>query len=114
MSPRPIPLYLLNTTAAITRPSRATDSQGGWTRSYTSVETAAICRIRPLSAPERAIAEREEVDVTHRVYFLPDEDVQRGDQLTIGSTSYEVVFPGQPSEPDHHQEVNVREQHLGG
>jgi SPP1 family predicted phage head-tail adaptor len=113
MSPRPIPLRLLNTTATIGRASRSTDSQGGHTVTYPAVKTGARCRIRPLSTPERTIAEREEVDATHRVYFLPDEDVQRGDELTIGSTTYSVVFPRQPSETAHHQEVDVREQHLG-
>jgi hypothetical protein len=56
---------------------------------------------------------REEVNATHRIYFLPDQDVERGDQVTISSTVYSVVFPRQPSEQDHHQEVDVREQHLG-
>ena len=113
MSPRPIPLRLLNSTATIGRASRASDSQGGHARSYPTIKTGARCRIRPLSASERTVAEREEVQATHRVYFLPDEDVQRADQLTIGSTIYSVVFPRQPSETGHHQEVDVRETHRG-
>jgi SPP1 family predicted phage head-tail adaptor len=113
MSPRPIPLRLLNTTATIGRVSRADDSQGGFTRTYPSLYTDVRCRIRPLSTPERTVAEREEVDATHRIYFLPDQDVQRGDRVTISGVEYDVVFPRQPSEPDHHQEVDVREQHLG-
>lgn len=113
MSPRPIPVHLLNTTATIGRTARASDSQGGHTRTHPALYTNVRCRIRPLSTPERTVAMREEVNASHRVYFLPDQDVLRGDELTIGSTVYSVVIPRQPSEAGHHQEVDVREQHLG-
>jgi SPP1 family predicted phage head-tail adaptor len=114
MSARPIPLHLLNSTATIGRPSTTPDSQGGHARTYPAVETSVRCRIRPLSLAERNIGHREEVDATHRVYMLPDEDVRRGDQLTIGGSDYDVMFIRQPSETGSHQEIDVRIRVLGG
>ena len=114
MSPRPIPLHLLNSTATIGRPSTSADSQGGHTKSYPAVKTGVRCRIRPLSLAERNIGHREEVNATHRVYMLPDEDVLRGDRLTIGSVDYDVMFIQDPSERGHHQEIDVKVRVLGG
>jgi head-tail adaptor len=114
VSPRPIPRRLLNSTATIGRASTSDDSQGGYPRTYPAVSTDVACRIRPLSTPERTVGAREEVQATHRIYFLPDEDVRRDDQITIASINYMVIFPRQPSEQGHHQEVDVKEQRLGG
>ena len=114
MSPRPIPLRLLNSTATVGRPTTADDSQGGHERSYPAIKTGVRCRIRPLSLAEREVGDREEVKATHRVYTLPDEDILRGDRLTISSLVYDVMYPRGPSEPNHHNAFDVRRRMLAG
>jgi SPP1 family predicted phage head-tail adaptor len=114
VSPRPITRRLLNSTATVKRPTTADDSQGGHERSYPTLKSDVPCRIRPLSLAERSIGHREEVKATHRVYTLPDEDIRRSDRLAISGVDYDVMYPRNPSELNHHNTYDVRVRVIGG
>lgn len=100
---------LLNQTATIQRQTPTVDDSGGRVEGAIT-ETEIACRIRPLSARERAMSGAEGTDVTHRMYCAAC-SISEADRVVVGSTTYEVEFvnrnPGGSSA--HHYEVDLRE-----
>ena len=98
---------LLNNTFTVTRVTRTSDGAGGWTKSYTSVGSYKG-RIRPASGQEREVAATLERQISH-VLYLECVDIERGDLVTCGDLSVEVMGIREPSLADHHLEVDCLE-----
>jgi head-tail adaptor len=105
--------HLLNRTGAITRKARTADGQGGWTESFSAVETAAV-RLRPASAREREYGPKDVAEITHVLYAEGDANIRRSDLVEIDSESYEVVSVRKTSLPTHHLEVDLHLIQQGG
>ena len=99
---------LLNNTFTVERRVRTSDGQGGWEIGYGVVGTIEG-RIRPASSEERTVAQREERDVSHVLYCLPGEDIARGDRVTCGALTVEVLGVREPSLAGEHVEIDCLE-----
>lgn len=99
---------LLNNTFTVERRDRLADGQGGWTIVYAEVG-AVRGRICPSTGKERVIADSEEQQITHVLYVVAGENVARGDRVTCGDLVVEVLGVREPSEADHHWEIDCLE-----
>jgi hypothetical protein len=77
--------HLLNQSNQVARATRVSNSQGGWALRYAIIADAVPMRIRPLSAPERVVGEREEAYATHRIYTRSDAGIERSDRIGVPS-----------------------------
>lgn len=75
-----IDAYDLNRELAVWRTTRAEDGQGGQDETFGEVATVRA-KVNQPTAAERNEAMRSGVDLTFGIHFLPDADVQRGDEL---------------------------------
>jgi len=98
---------LLNNTFTVSRKTRTSDGEGGWTIGYTPIGTIAG-RIRPASGSEREVAASEEQQISH-VLYIGMEDIERGDRVTCGELVVEVMAVREPSKAGHHLEVDCLE-----
>jgi len=101
-------LALLISTFTVSRPTRASDGQGGWLMAYVDVGTVAG-RLRPASASERTAAQQEQSKISHVLYCAADVDVQRGDLVTGAGNTVEVLAVREPSHMGHHWELDCLE-----
>lgn len=99
---------LLNNTFTVERRLRASDGQGGWSIAYSEVGTL-DGRICPRTSAERVVAESEEEQITHVLYCRTGEDIARGDRVTVGDLTVEVLGIREPSEADEHWEIDCLE-----
>jgi len=99
---------LLNNTFTVERRARTGDGQGGWTITYIAAGTM-YGRIRPATANERVVADAEQEQITHVLYVLAGEDIARGDRVTCGELTVEILGVREPSEAGHHYEVDCLE-----
>jgi SPP1 family predicted phage head-tail adaptor len=104
---------LYNRDVEVQRIARTTDSQGGWTSAYSSLETVKG-RIRPVSYEERVVGGQERATVTHVLYVATTTDIQRSDHVIIDSLTYLVDAVRTPSVSDHHLEVDLVIDQTGG
>ncbi|MFH0902327.1 MAG: head-tail adaptor protein [Pseudomonadota bacterium] len=95
-------------TLTISRPTRTSDGQGGWSVGYVDVATIEG-RLRPKGASERTVAQQGQAEVSHVLYCGPDSDIQRGDLVTGAGKVVEVVAIREPSHMGHHLEVDCTE-----
>lgn len=102
---------LYNNTLTIERRTRTSDGQGGFTIDYSSLGTA-DGRIRPASDREREIAAQEGREITHVLYIDAEEDIARGDRVTTGDLTVEVLGVREPSLAGHHLEVDCLERQV--
>jgi len=65
-------------------------------------------RIRPASGQEREVAAALERQISH-VLYLECEDIERGDLVTCGDLTVEVMGIREPSLAGHHLEVDCLE-----
>lgn len=99
---------LLNHTFAVQRRDRVGDGQGGWAIVY--VDAGSVQgRIRPATSTERVVADSEEQQITHVLYVEAGEDVGRGDLVTCGELTVEVLGVREPSMTGHHWEIDCLE-----
>lgn len=101
-------LSLFNNTFEIERRIRTSDGVGGFEISYSSLGYA-DGRIRPASGREREIAAQEGREISHVLYLAGDEDIARGDRVTVGDLVVEVMGVREPSQAGHHLEVDCLE-----
>lgn len=73
--------HLLNQSNQVARATRVADAQGGHFARFAIVSDAVPMRIRPASAGERQLADREEAAVTHVIYTRTDSGIVRGDKV---------------------------------
>jgi hypothetical protein len=85
--------------AIIRRRASVTDGQGGWTEDHADLAFDVPCRRVAGADSENTIADQLQAEIDHVVYFLVDQDVQRGDQVVVDG--YELVVQAEwvPSEP---------------
>ena len=99
---------LLNNTFTISRRVRTDDGQGGWEISYLELGTVEG-RIRPASSTERVVAAGEEQQISHVLYVVHGEDIERGDQVVCGDLAVEVLGIREPSLAGEHLEIDCLE-----
>jgi len=99
---------LLNNVFTVTRRTRTSDGQGGFTIGYDSVGTV-NGRIRPASSNEKEVASAARRDISHVLYVDADEDIERGDRVTCGWLTVDVVAVREPSLMGHHLEIDCLE-----
>jgi len=99
---------LLNNVFTVTRRTRTSDGQGGFTIGYDSVGTV-NGRIRPASSNEKEVASAARRDISHVLYVEADEDIERGDRVTCGGLTVDVVAVREPSLMGHHLEIDCLE-----
>lgn len=99
---------LFNNTFTIERRTRTSDGKGGFTIGYLSQGTVSG-RIRPASGREREVAAQEGRDISHVLYVAADEDIARGDRVSVGDLVVEVQGVREPSQAGHHLEIDCWE-----
>jgi SPP1 family predicted phage head-tail adaptor len=99
---------LLNNTFTVERRDRVSDGQGGWIVVYDEIGTVEG-RIRPANANERVVADSEEQQISHVLYTLAGVEVARGDRVTTGDLTVEVLGVREPSEAGEHWEIDCLE-----
>lgn len=99
---------LLNRTFTSYRRERTSDGQGGWVVSYNELGEVEG-RIRPATSKEREVAAQQGREVTHVLYVLAEEDVERGDREVYGDLTVEVAGIREPSRAGEHLEVDCVE-----
>jgi SPP1 family predicted phage head-tail adaptor len=107
VTPQPPPMgHLYNVAAALSRPQRTADGQGGFTETFVPVGTVRG-RVRSWTSEEELVARQLGVRISH-VFYCDLTDVRRGDRLEVGTTVYDVRSVRQPSDP-HHLMVDLEE-----
>jgi SPP1 family predicted phage head-tail adaptor len=104
---------LFNTTFAISVKTRASDGQGGHPVSWEEAGSVEG-RMRPASATERLMAAQRQAELSHVLYVDADEMIQRGNRVSDGDRTWEVVAIREPSLAGHHLEIECREIQLEG
>lgn len=99
---------LLNNTFTVERRTRTSDGQGGWTIGYTALGSVEG-RIRPATSREREVADQEEQQISHVLYVVASEDIARGDRVTSGDLTVEVLGVREPSLAGEHLEIDCLE-----
>ncbi len=103
--------HLFNKTLTIKRKIKQSDGQGGWIESY-EVIGHIKGRISRAGIGERTIAAQQHAEVTHTVYCSAEEDIKRGDLVTDGRITIEIIGVNNPSMANHHYEcLGVEIQH---
>lgn len=88
--------HLLNRRLTVSRTGYVDDDSGGQAVTTAVVGDVAARVSRPAPA-EREVAAREGVRVSHTIYLDADADVARGDILTGGGQTFEVISVVAPS-----------------
>jgi len=99
---------LLNHTFTVTRKARVSDGQGGWTQSYETAGTVSG-RMRPATATEKVEAAQRQAEISHVFYTAADEEILRGDRITVQDRTWDVTAIREPSHAGHHLEIDVLE-----
>jgi len=99
---------LLNQTYTVSRRVRVSDGQGGWEIFYEEIG-AVEGRLRPASGSEKEVAAQERREISHVLYVVADEDIERGDQVEGAGLVVEVLGIREPSQAGHHWEIDCLE-----
>jgi SPP1 family predicted phage head-tail adaptor len=106
---------LLNNDFAVSRRRRSPDGQGGWAIDYVPNGTVRG-RIRPATSRERVEAQQESRDITHVLYVVHGEDIERGDRVVTGPSTgsgqaltVDVEAIREPSKAGEHLEIDCLE-----
>lgn len=103
-----LPAFLYNETAAVQRPTRTSDGQGGWTDTLQPAGTIR-CRVRTWTSEEALIARQGGVNLSHILYTDHDADLARNDVVTFRGVVADVRSIRRPSEPQHHMVADLQE-----
>ena len=88
--------HLLNRTLGHRRPVVADDGAGGSTTTWADLDPIP-CRTSQPSASERLYAAQAEAELTQWIYFEPDADVRKDDELVDGGDVWRVAATIRPS-----------------
>jgi hypothetical protein len=92
--------HLLNRTLGLRRPIAAADGAGGSTTTWTGLGPIP-CRTSQPTATERLYAAQAEAEHSQAVYFEPDADVRKGDELVDGGDVWRVAATIRPSQAQY-------------
>jgi len=104
---------LFNVSFTITTKTRASDGRGGWLVTWASAGTVQG-RMRPATATERLMAAQRQAEISHVLYVAADETLHRGDRVTDGERTWDIIAIREPSLADHHLEIECLETQLEG
>ncbi len=99
---------LLNHVFTVTRRTRTSDGQGGFTIGYAAAGTV-NGRMRPASSNEKEVASAMQRNISHVLYVEVDADIERGDRVTFDGLSVDVLAIREPSLMGHHLEIDCLE-----
>jgi len=99
---------LFNHEFGVVRMSRVSDGQGGWSQAPETVGTVEG-RLRPATSREREVAAQQQREISHVLYVLAGADIERGDWVTGGGLTVLVQGVREPSQADHHWEIDCQE-----
>lgn len=106
-------LHLMISTVTIKSKTMATDSQGGWTYTW-STGTSSPARISRNAAPSDSFTgDRREARATYTVYLPATATVDREYQLTTSSLTLRVLSVLRPSQTATHLECLCEETQAG-
>jgi head-tail adaptor len=84
-------------------------SMGGTVRTWADAATGIPCRIRLLTASERAMHGSRGLDCTHRIYCSVRE-ITEEQRVVVGGVVYKILVVNNPHRLGHHLEIDVQEQ----
>jgi len=94
--------------ATIYRTTQTRDAIGGVVDTWSAIISLAPCLVQARSARERYTAGATGVDVTHRMYMLPQTTaIVEKDEAQVGSVRYKILFVNNVR--DHHLEIDLQE-----
>lgn len=99
---------LFNALFSVSRPTRTTDSQGGWAVGYADAGSVRG-RLRPAGSSEQRVAGQQQARVTHVLYTAAEADIRRGDLVSGAGQTVEVLAIREPSHASHHWEIDCQE-----
>lgn len=103
---------LFNNDFTISREVRIDNGQGGWARAYTQIAVVRG-RLRPASGSENEVAAQERRQITHVLYVLAGQDIQRNDLVEGDGVIVKVQGVREPSRAGHHLEIDCVETQKG-
>ena len=77
-------------TCSAERRTRAVGATGGSKDSWTALWSSRLCFRQPAGDAEHELAARRHIEVTHKVYFTSDPEVDERDQLVFSDGNYLV------------------------
>ena len=104
---------LLNNTFTVSVKARASNGQGGWVVTWEEAGSVEG-RMRPASATERLNAAQRQAMLSHVLYVDADEAIQRGNRVSDGERTWDVIAIREPSLAGHHLEIECQEIQLEG
>lgn len=87
--------HLPHTCSAFVR-TRTKDALGGGKDSYASMFSGRACWLQPASSNEIVEYQKRSINVTNKVYFVEDPEIDNKYVLTIGANSYKVQSMASP------------------
>jgi len=87
---------------------RVTDGQGGWTYTWSDVDTV-WAAIKEAKASEKLFAERLEQNVTHKIYMRYRSAMSTDYRISYGSRIFQIHGFSDPDEKTHWIELRVEE-----
>jgi len=91
----------------------ASDTIGGAVETWTYEDIFIPCRVVALSGTERAMIGSRGVDITHRIFCRPKDELNEKDRLE-GDAIYQIEFVNNVDAMGHHMELLCREIRDGG
>lgn len=105
---------LLISSFTVTRMVDAPDGYGGRTQTPTTVGVYPGRLSLKGGSNDQVRADQFEGRLVYELFLMPDVDIRREDIVTGEGHTLRVVFVREPSQMDHHYEVDVEELELTG
>lgn len=109
---------LFNNEFGLFRVVRTSDLQGGWAETL-ELQGTFRGRLYPIGGLRRRglskeYGESQEVQISHILYTNSNEDVRKGDFITLRTITLEAMMVREPSGAQHHLEIEcIERQNVG-
>jgi len=100
---------LLNTTITIQRGTKVSDGQGGYSINWEDLYVDIPARLVPASGREDEYRGAEKTPTTHTIYISGNYQLTEGDRVVKGDRVFDILFVRNPSEMNHHLELEAKE-----
>ena len=90
-------------------PTKARTASGGTTSTFNVTTPNMRCRVVVVKVLERALSNKLEAEITHKVFCFPHEKIQENYELAFGTRTLEVMTVEPPTPNLHFQVLHVRE-----